>query len=332
MARPTLLLVHAFAILLTCTGTGCAHSDAADHVVRIDGSSTVYPLTEAIAEDYVRLRPDARVTVGISGTGGGLNRLCRREVEIAGASRPITDTERATCVAAGVTFLEVPIAYDGIVVVVHTSNTWTDSLTIDELGRLWRHQAQGLVQRWADVRPGFPARDIHLYGAGVDSGTFDYFTAAVTGTARDSRGDFTSSEDDNTLVEGVAGDPGALGFFGYAYYEQHRSRLRAVPIRKTADAPPVLPSPETIGSGAYRPLTRPVFLYVRQDAYARDDVRAFMAHYLARVPALASDVGYVAPAARTRAAVASRLAAGLTGSIYAGARPTTPLDERLGLD
>lgn len=332
MARPALLLVHAIAALVACTSTGCANSGAAARVVRLDGSSTVYPLTEAIAEDYVRQRPDARVTVSVSGTGGGLKRLCRREVEIAGASRPITDTERATCAAAGVPFLEVPVAYDGITVVVHPTNTFVDSLTVDELGRLWRHQAQGRVQQWADVRPGFPARDIHLYGAGVDSGTFDYFTAAVTGTARDSRGDFTSSEDDNTLVEGVAGDPDALGFFGYAYYEQHRGRLRAVPIRETADAPPVLPSPDTIGSGAYRPLTRPVFLYVRQDAYARDDVRAFIAHYLARVPVLASEVGYVAPATRTRAAVAARLEAGLTGSIYAGARPTTPLDERLGLD
>lgn len=321
------------ALVIAATGlcAGCVPA-ARTAVVQVDGSSTMFPLSEAIAEDYVRTFPDARVTVGISGTGGGLNRLCRGEIEIAAASRPIGVQEDVACRSAGRAYLEVPVAYDGITVVVHPANTWVDSLSVAELGRLWRHEAQGRVTRWSDLRPAFPDREIHLYGAGVDSGTFDYFTEAVTGTPRDSRGDYTSSEDDNTLVEGVAGDVDALGFFGFAYYERYRDRLRAVPLQTMESLTAVAPSIATIADGSYRPLSRPVFLYVAAAAYARPAAQHFVDWYLARAHDLSGAVGYVPLAARTRAAVHARLAHGITGSLYEAAPATVPLDVRLGLD
>lgn len=306
------------------------HSSSAD-VVRVDGSSTVYPLTEAVAEEYLRAFPHARITVGVAGTGGGFKRFCRGEIDIANASRPISPIEQAACADSGISFLEIPVAYDGITVVVHPANDWVTDLTVDELGRLWRHEAEGKVLRWSDLRPGFPQREIRLYGAGVDSGTFDYFTEAVTGTARDSRGDYTSSEDDNMLVQGVAGDEGALGFFGFAYFEENRTRLRAVPIRPTSDARPVAPTVETIRTGTYRPLSRPVFVYVSAAAFARADVEAFVAFYLAHVGVLAREVGYVPLSDDTAGQVLARVRARTTGSIYdAGDMAGRTLDERLG--
>jgi len=328
-ARPRLRA--AVAVAATGLLIGCAPT-ARSAVVQVDGSSTMFPLTEAIAEEYVRARPDARVTVGISGTGGGLKRLCRGEIEIAAASRPISAEEHEACRTADLTYFEVPVAYDGITVVVHPANTWVDHLSVAELGRLWRHEAQGRVTRWSDLRPSFPDREIHLFGAGVDSGTFDYFTEAVTGTPRDSRGDYTSSEDDNTLVEGVAGDVDALGFFGFAYYAQYRDRLRAVPLQTADTLAAIAPSIATIADGSYRPLSRPVFLYVAADAYARPAVRHFVDWYVARAQDLAGAVGYVPLAPRTRAAVETRLALGTTGSLYEAAPATVPLDVRLGLD
>lgn len=305
------------------------HSSSAD-VIRVDGSSTVYPLTEAVAEEFLRGSPDARITVGVAGTGGGFKRFCRGEIDIANASRPISPSEQAACADSGIAFLEIPVAYDGITVVVHPANDWVADLTVDELGRLWRHEAEGKVLRWSDLRTGFPHRDIRLYGAGVDSGTFDYFTEAVTGTARDSRGDYTSSEDDNTLVQGVAGDEGALGFFGFAYFEENRTRLRAVPIRPTSDARPIAPDVESIRTGAYRPLSRPVFIYVGTSAFTRTDVQAFVAFYLTHVGVLARDVGYVPLGEETARRVLARVRARTSGSIYPGEAAGRTLDERLG--
>ena len=288
-------------------------------VITIDGSSTVYPLTEAVAEDFGRVHPGSRVTIGIAGTSGGLRRFCRGELAIANASRPMTPAEVSACQGAGVAFLEIPVAHDGITVVVHPSNTWVDSLTIGDLRRLWQHEAEGRVRRWSQVRDGWPDREVHLFGAGVDSGTFDYFTGMVTGAPRDSRGDYTSSEDDNLLVQGVASDPGALGYLGFAYYEEHRQDLRAVAIRAHEDAPAVVPTRESIRTGAYRPLARPVFLYVSTRAMVRPEVDAFLAHYLARGASLAAAAGYVPLDDRVRAAVDARVAARVTGSVFASA-------------
>ncbi len=315
---------------------GCGRPAASlDTLIAIDGSSTVYPLTEAMAEDALRERPGTRVIIGVSGTGGGLRRFCRGDVVIANASRPMTRTEARSCDRAGIAFLEVPVAHDGITVAVHPSNTWVDSLSVAELRTIWRHEAEGQVLRWSQVRPGWPDREMHLFGAGADSGTFDYFTGVITGAPRDSRGDYNASENDNMLVQGVAGDADALGYFGYAYYDEHREYLRAVPIRAGEASPAIMPTAATIRSGAYHPLSRPVFLYVNAGAIAREDVRAFVEYYLAHVAELAGDVGYVPLDDRVMAAVRARVDAGTTGSLFAVPAPGTrplPLAARLGVE
>lgn len=331
--RPSLRSAPLLAAIGLVWLSGCAPSTDLTHaVITIDGSSTVYPLAEAIAEDFQRATPGTRVTIGVAGTGGGLRRFCRGGLDLATASRPIGPEEAAACGRGGVRFLEVPLAYDGIVVAVHPENRWVESLSVEDLRRLWRHEAEGRVLRWSDLRPVYPDREIHLFGAGADSGTFDYFTGVVTGAPRDSRGDYTASEDDNTLVQGVAGDPDALGYFGYAYFDEHREYLRAVPIRASDAAVPVPPSVDTIRSGAYRPLSRPVFLYVNLDRLTRPDVQALVTYALTHVAELASDVGYVPLDAQVQQAVARRVAARVAGSLFLPAGPmVTTLSERLGV-
>jgi phosphate transport system substrate-binding protein len=314
---------------------GCGHvSRSAQAVISVDGSSTVYPLSEAIAEEFQRLSPTTHVTIGVAGTGGGLRRLCRGVLDVAAASRPIAPSEVAACAAAGVGFVELPVAFDGVTVAVHPSNTWVESLAVDDLRRLWRHEAEGRVLRWSQLRTTYPDREVHLFGAGVDSGTFDYFTSVITGAPRDSRGDYTSSEDDNTLVQGVAGDPNALGYFGFAYYEANRAYVRAVAIRATGSAAAVLPTRDTIRSGAYRPLARPVFVYVNERSLDRVEVRRFLDYFATHVSEMANDVGYVPLEARVQAAVRARLAARRTGSLFASDpnRPALTLAARLGVE
>jgi phosphate transport system substrate-binding protein len=289
-------------------------------VITIDGSSTVYPLAEALAEDFRLGEPATRVTIGVAGTGGGLRRFCRGELDLATASRPITRQEAAACEASGVRFVELPLAYDGIVIAVHPSNHWVEALSVADLARLWQHEAQGRIVRWAQWKPGYPEREIHLFGAGVDSGTFDYFTGVVTGAPRDSRGDYTSSEDDNMLVQGVATDPDALGYFGFAYYEAHQEYLRAVPIRAQDGMPAVLPTRESIRTGVYRPLARPVYVYANADALQRPEVRRLLEYGMTHGPDLAEDVGYVPLSADEQARAVERLAARRTGSAVLEAR------------
>jgi phosphate transport system substrate-binding protein len=241
-------------------------------VIEIDGSSTVFPVTEAVAEEFQRANPGARVTVGESGTGGGFQKFCRAETAISDASRPIRQSEMDVCTANGVTYVELPVAYDGLTVVVNAGNTWAPSMTVAELKTLWEPGAQGQVTRWNQVRPGWPDEEIHLFGPGTASGTFDYFTEVVNGEAKASRGDYTSSEDDNVLVQGVANDRLALGYFGLAYFEQNRDKLTAVAIDDGNPANgdgPILPSLETVNNGTYRPLSRPIFIYVSTDAMSR---------------------------------------------------------------
>ncbi|WP_239492947.1 PstS family phosphate ABC transporter substrate-binding protein [Luteitalea sp. TBR-22] len=294
---------------MTIAAGACRPAPAPAHaVITIDGSSTVYPLAEAMAEDFRRAEPGTRVTIGVAGTSGGLRRFCRGELDLATASRPITRQEAASCEAAGVRFIEVPIAYDGIVIAVHPSNTWVDALSIADLRQLWRHEAQGRLVRWAQWKPGYPDREIHLFGAGVDSGTFDYFTGVVTGAPRDSRGDYTASEDDNMLVQGVATDPDALGYFGFAYYEAHKEYLRAVPIRARDDGEAVAPTRESIRTGVYRPLARPVYFYASVRALGRDEVRRLLDYCMTHGPELAEDVGYVPLSPAEQADARARLA------------------------
>jgi phosphate transport system substrate-binding protein len=264
-------------------------------VINIDGSSTVFPITEAVAEEFQKDNPNVRPTVGISGTGGGFQKFCRGETDITDASRPITKTEVEACQKAGVEYIELPIAYDGLAVVVNPKNTWASTMTVAELKTLWAPEAQGKVTRWNQVRPSWPDREIHLFGAGVDSGTYDYFTEAVVGKQHSSRGDFTSSEDDNVLVQGIGNDELALGFMGLAYYEQNKSRMKLVGVddgKKENGDGPIQPSSDTVRNGTYQPLSRPLFIYVARKSADRPEIQKFVDSYFAKTN-LVREVGYI---------------------------------------
>lgn len=279
------------ALLGACNERAEPNGDqAVSGTVQIDGSSTVYPITEAMAEEFItETGGKVQVTVGISGTGGGFKRFCAGETDISDASRPIKDSEREQCRQNGVEPIEVPVAYDGLSVVVHPDNTFVACLTTAELKKIW--EPGSTVQRWSQVRPGFPNRPIRLYGAGTDSGTFDYFTEAIVGKEDASRPDYTASEDDNVLVQGVSGDPDAFGYFGYAYYEQNRDKLKVVAVDGGGGC--VAPTPESIKNGTYQPLARPIFIYVSRSALARPAVQAFAKFYLENAGVLVPETGYV---------------------------------------
>ena len=287
------------AILTACGGgsSAPAGTDAAAPpaaVIRADGSSTVFPITEAVAEEYQKAT-GARVTVAISGTGGGFQKFCRAETDISNASRPISAKEIEACKTAMVEYIELPIAYDGLAVVVNPKNTWATSITVEELKKLWAPDAQGTITRWSQVRASWPNREIHLFGAGVDSGTFDYFTEAIVGKAKASRGDFTSSEDDNVLVQGISSDELALGFLPLAYVEQNSAALKLVPVdddKADNGAGPISPSAETVRVGTYQPLSRPLFIYVTRKASDRPEVARFIESFFTSA-ALMREVGYV---------------------------------------
>lgn len=307
-------------------------STAAPAVIAIDGSSTVFPIGEAVAEEFQRANAGARVTVGTSGTGGGFQKFCRGETDMSNASRPIKATEADTCRAAGIEFIEIPVAYDGLSVIVNPKNTWVTSMTAAELKRIWQPEAQGQIMRWSQVRQGWPDREIRLYGPGTDSGTFDYFTEAINGKAQASRGDFTASEDDNVLVQGVSGDENALGYFGLAYYEENKDRLKLVAIddeNPANGAGPILPSPETVRNGTYSPLSRPMFMYVNKARLSRPEVKAFVDFMLNNGGALIRDVGYVPLSDTEQQLVKNRWNAGTTGTIYTGAAHGASLESLL---
>ena len=259
--------------------------------ISIDGSSSVYPITEAVAEEFRRDHGDIRVTVGVSGTGGGFKKFARGETDISNASRPIKPSEIEACNANGIGFIEIPVAYDGLAVVVSTSNDFVDYLTIAELKKMWEPAAQEKVNSWKQIRNTFPDVPLRLYGAGTASGTYDYFTEAVVGTAKSSRGDYTASEDDNVLVQGVSTDKGALGFFGLAYYEENRSKLKLVAI--DGGKGPVFPTSATVSNGTYAPLSRPEFIYVNTASANNPVVQEFVQFYMQEAPSLVKEVGYV---------------------------------------
>lgn len=283
--RPLMICYIMGAILLS----GCDSYDRA--YIKIDGSSTVYPITEAVAEEFLVIQPEVKITIGISGTGGGFNKFIRGEIDINNASRPIKKQESADLRTHGIGFIELQVAYDGLVVVVNRENTWIDNITVEELKRIWEPAAQGKITRWNQVNAEWPAEEFHLYGPGIASGTYDYFTKAVVGESGSSRGDYTASEDDNVLVQGIAGDKNGLGFFGLAYYEENKSKLKLVSV-ETEDGI-VTPSIETIKNGTYKPLSRPVFIYVSQQSLNRPEVSAFTRFYLNNAGVLSRDVGYI---------------------------------------
>lgn len=266
---------------------------AAQSVVKIDGSSTVFPIAEAVAEEFqIAKRGKVRVTVGIAGTGGGFKRFCRGETDISNASRPILKEEMEMCRKAGIKYIELPVAYDALTVVVNPQNTWAKTLTPAELKKIWEPAAQGRITKWNQVRADFPAEPLMLFGPGADSGTFDYFTEAVNGKSKASRTDFQASEDDNVIVQGVSSNKGALGYFGYAYYIGNKERVRAVLIQN-AKGKPVAPSLESVIDGSYEPLSRPLFIYVRESAAQRPEIKEFIQFYLTDGAELAKEVGYV---------------------------------------
>ena len=265
----------------------------AEQVVKIDGSSTVYPITEAVAEEFQKAT-GTKVTVGMSGTGGGFKKFARGETDVQDASRPIQEEEVKATKEGGVEYLELPIAYDALTVVVNAKNDWVDSIQVSELKKIWEPEAQGKITKWNQIRPEWPNKEIKLYGAGSDSGTFDYFTEAINGKSKASRGDYTASEDDNVLVQGVEGDRYALGYMGFSYYAAHQKRLKALGIEWDAKGKPtVRPSEPAVLAGTYNPLSRPLFIYVNVKSLEKPEVKKFVEFYLAQVETLAKEVKYI---------------------------------------
>ncbi len=310
-------------ILGACGGSG--GGDAGPATIRIDGSSTVFPITEAVAEEFQRAHRDVRVTVGVSGTGGGFKKFLAGETDINDASRTIKPTEMEEAVAKGVGFIELPVAFDGLSILVHNDNTWVDYLTVAELNAIWKPGST--IRSWRQIRPNFPDRPLNLYGPGTDSGTFDYFTEVINGESGACRADFTASEDDNVLVQGVAGDPGALAFFGYAYYVANKERVRAVPIDGGAGR--IMPTDETINNGTYAPLSRPIFIYITTPAAERPEVQAFIRFYLENAKTLVSEVGYVPLPDRVYQLALERFENRVTGSPFSEAAIGTPIEQVL---
>jgi phosphate transport system substrate-binding protein len=310
---------------------GTGGGDVGGSVIAIDGSSTVFPITQAVAEEF-QAKKGGQVTVGVSGTGGGFKKFCRGDVAVTGASRPIKKSELEQCKASGIEIIELPVAYDGIAVVVNSANTWVDHLTTEELKKIWSPGAEKTVTRWSDVRDGFPDAKLVLFAPGVDSGTFDYFTKAINGKEQASRTDFTSSEDDNILVTGVAGDKGAISYFGYAYYAESKDKVKLVAINDGDPANgegPIEPSPETVANGTYQPLSRPIFIYVSKKAAGRPEVSAFVQFYLTEGSALTTEVGYIPLSERAYEMVRGRFESGTPGTMFTGGSKVGATVEKL---
>ena len=287
-------------------------------IIQIDGSSTVFPITEAVAEEFQKSKKGkVKVTVGIAGTGGGFKKFCRGETDISDASRPILKAEIETCKQSGIQFIELPVAYDALTVIVNPKNDWVKTLTVPDLKKMWEPSAQGKVTKWNQIRPEWPDSPLKLFGPGADSGTFDYFTEAIVGKAKSSRGDFTASEDDNVLVQGVANDRNALGYFGFAYYIENQGKLKAVAIDGGKGA--VGPSAKTVEDGTYQPLSRPIFIYVSKKALdTKAEVKEFVDFYLKNAPKLVKDVKYVALPQSAYTTGAEHIKKGKIGTVFGG--------------
>ncbi|MBK8071036.1 MAG: PstS family phosphate ABC transporter substrate-binding protein [Ramlibacter sp.] len=297
---------------------GAVPLSALAQVVKVDGSSTVYPVTEAVAEEFQKANKGLKVTVGVSGTGGGFKKFCRGETDISNASRPISASEMADCKKIGVEYYELPVAFDALTVVINPKNTWLKQATVAELKKMWEPAAQGKITRWNQVNPAWPDQPIKLFGAGSDSGTFDYFTEAIVGKSKSSRGDFTASEDDNVLVQGVAGDVNALGYFGYAYYAENTGKLKALPIVEKDGKPAVSPSEQTVLAGTYQPLARPIFIYVNAKSLAKPEVKKFIDFYMTQGAKMAKEVKYVPLPAEAYKTGLDHIAKGKKGTVFGG--------------
>lgn len=310
--RRTLLALAASAAIGAVSSPALAQTPT----IRVDGSSTVFPISEAVAEEFQKAHRNTRVTVGISGTGGGFRRFCRGDSDVQNASRPISKSEIEECRKAGIQYIELPVAFDALTVVVHPKS-FLSEISVEDLRRIWEPAAQGKITRWNQVNSAWPDRPIKLFGPGTDSGTFDYFTEAVNGKARASRPDFTASEDDHVLVVGVSRDVDAMAYFGLAYYQENRDKLRGLPISWKGGRA-VAPSPENVLNGSYQPLSRPMFIYVSVAALARPEVRSFVDFYNRNATKLAREVGFVGLPARAYEYNLSAVAKGRVGTKFGG--------------
>jgi phosphate transport system substrate-binding protein len=296
---------------------GIFPKSAKAQIIQIDGSSTVFPVTEAVAEEFQKAKKGkVKVTVGIAGTGGGFKKFCRGETDISDASRPILKQEMEACKGAGIEYFELPIAYDALTVIVNPKNDWVKTLTVPDLKKMWEPSAQGKVTNWNQVRSEWPNAPLKLFGPGADSGTFDYFTEAIVGKAKSSRGDFTASEDDNVLVQGIANDRNALGYFGFSYYVENQNKLKAVPI--DTGKGPVAPSPKTVEDGTYQPLSRPIFIYVSKKSMNKPEVKEFVEFYLTNAPTLVKQVKYVPLPQSVYTTGSEHLKKGKVGTMFGG--------------
>jgi phosphate transport system substrate-binding protein len=292
--KKQLLIILCVALAMSCRDnkkTTIADTEQLTGTIQVDGSSTVFPVTEAVAEEYRNEQPEVKVTIGVSGTGGGFKKFSRGETNISNASRPIKDKEIEACKENNITYVELEIAYDGLAVLVNPENTWVDNFTVEELKKIWEPAAQGTIMKWNQIRPEWPNEEIHLFGPGVASGTYDYFTEAIVGKSGSSRGDFTASEDDHVLVQGIAGDKYSLGFFGLAYYTENADKLTLIGVHNGTEV--VKPTLETVSNGTYRPLSRPLFIYVNSTSVKSPEVVDFVNFYLNNAGELSKDVGYI---------------------------------------
>lgn len=313
--RNRLLPVVACAVLVA--GCGGQAGSSIEGTILVDGSSTVAPITAAVAEEFQLQNPEVRVPVGISGTGGGFKKFCEGETDISNASRPIKESEVELCAQNGIEYVELPVAFDGLAVMVNPANDFAACLTVEQLKAVWEPAAEGVVTNWSQVRAGFPDRPLTLYGAGADSGTYDYFTEAIVGEEGASRGDFLPSEDDNVLVQGIAGDVNAMGFFGLAYYVENADKLKLVAVDDGNGC--VEPNDETVAAGAYQPLSRPIFIYVNRDRIdQKDEISSFVAFYLEHADELVSEVGYIPLTDGIYRLAQARYDQRVTGSIFEG--------------
>jgi len=305
-----------FQIIFTCTITYAAQ------IIKIDGSSTVYPITEAVAEEFQKIeKGKTRVTVGISGTGGGFKKFCNGETDISNASRPIKPTEVELCKKNSIEYIELPVAYDGIALMINPKNNWVSHMTVKELKKIWEPAAQGKIKKWNQIRTAWPDKEIHLFGAGVDSGTYDYFTEAIVGKEHSSRGDFTSSEDDNVLVQGISTDVLSLGFFGMAYYENNKDKLKLVGIDDENDANgkgPIFPTYDNILKGIYQPLSRPIYIYLSKKSADKSEIKRFTEFYMKSGADLSKEVGYIALPDKAYELALKRFEKRITGSVFGG--------------
>lgn len=303
-------------VLLSACG-----SAAPSKQVRVDGSSTVFLISEATAEEFGKANKEIRVSVGTSGTGGGFKKFCAGEIDVSDASRPIKPTEVELCQKNNIEYIELPVAYDGIAIVVNPKNDWANDITTDELKKLWEPEAQNKLLKWSELRAGWPEREIHLFGAGTDSGTYDYFTEAIVKKEKSSRADYTASEDDNILVQGISKDEGALGFFGFAYYAENKDKLKVLGVNdgkaNNGDGA-ITPSQETIRTNTYQPLSRPLFIYISKKSLERAEVKAFADFYLTNAAKLSEEVGYIPLPEKAYTLAKQRLEAQKTGSLFSG--------------